>query len=246
MLARAPFAVYAVRSILIYVISDDLFFPTETSSYLGILVLLPPFSAWVTGSWLDEESGVEVQMGLPKPPHLPGVYVFASAQPFGRLQGASDILYLGCTRRGDLRGRLNEYARIARAWPYAPPGRKGAELKIAGYYTKHGSDLKLGWLTETSPDAARKREGELLSRYDHDHGETPPFNGQRIRNRRWPRRVSPTVTTAVCLRHPSASCSPGSRTSRTEPPRSCPSRRSARPPASRSAWPAARSRPAAG
>jgi hypothetical protein len=107
------------------------------------------------------------------------VYVFASAQPFGRLHGTSDILYVGCTRRGDLRGRIAECVRVARAWHYAPPGQMGAEVPIAGYYAKHGSDLKLGWLPEASHEAARKGEAELLRRYERDHGEPPPFNGQR-------------------------------------------------------------------
>jgi hypothetical protein len=161
--------------------SDDLFAP---SGYQSTLFFdLVPFGDLVRGTPNGES--------LEDPQPFPGVYVFAAYKAFGRLKGSSDILYIGSA--GQISSRLTEYARVARKWPHAPPGRKGAELKIAEFYANQSYELTLGWtytLEEQAgwsydldePPSLRQEasalETELLRRYESDHGETPPFNSQ--------------------------------------------------------------------
>jgi hypothetical protein len=87
-----------------------------------------PFSLLVNGGPDDDGFSLDLE----DVPRWPGVYVFATTKPFGRLHGASNILYIGRSgesARGNLRARLTEYVRVTRKVRRTP--KKGAELKIA-------------------------------------------------------------------------------------------------------------------
>jgi hypothetical protein len=131
-----------------------------------------------------------VQPGTNVPPRSAGVYIFVAAEPFERLRGTSDILYVGhCgnTERGDLNWRIAWYTTVARQRERDP--HYASEFKIANYYDKYG-DIKLGWLTDKSKDAAKEHEKRLLAPYERDHGELPLFNRQgAVRRKRG--RIAP-------------------------------------------------------
>jgi hypothetical protein len=123
-----------------------------------------PFSLLVNGG-LDDNG---FSLDLEDVPGLPGMYVFATTEPFGRLRGASDILYIGRSgesERGKLRGRIAEYVPVTRKLRRTP--KKGAELKIAKYFDEN-PDITLGWLTCASEEDAKELEKELLMRYAGD------------------------------------------------------------------------------
>ena len=107
-------------------------------------------------------------------PAQPGVYVFrvaASRTPIGRLNGKSDIIYVGSTPKGgSIRARLNNHVKARR------------DEKDAGWsidrVVKKGVPLEVGWRTFAAADDAADCESILLSKYQHDHLELPPLNNQ--------------------------------------------------------------------
>ncbi len=99
-------------------------------------------------------------------PKQSGIYIFRMAQSkcFGRLEGQSDILYIGSTEgEHGLRERLQQYLR---------PGRtQWTNKRIHAMAEKY--DMEIGWCL---CGEASNLELQLLHRYLKDHDELPPLN----------------------------------------------------------------------
>lgn len=98
-----------------------------------------------------------------------GVYAMVASHIFGRLNGQSDILYIGsATReRKGLKGRVKQYIR---------PGRtQKTSLRINANLKAGLNEAKVFlWICETP--AAKNLESNLLKQYETAHRELPPWN----------------------------------------------------------------------
>jgi len=105
---------------------------------------------------------------------------FAAAEPFGRLRGRSDILYIGSgigEKRGHLRGRIKDYIDESQQGRMRFSDGDRSVIKVAVYYKDHPA-ITLGWKLRASECEALALETEWLRDYVRDHHETPPFNSQ--------------------------------------------------------------------
>jgi hypothetical protein len=107
--------------------------------------------------------------GIPK---QPGVYRIVTSEPFGRLRGQSDIIYIGCSCKG-IQGLWLEIGNLLN------PQRQH-------FYTlepmrKSGLQLEYEYVT-TSPNEAEDIEYHLLDRYEQEHLELPPANRAKPRH----------------------------------------------------------------
>jgi hypothetical protein len=95
-----------------------------------------------------------------------GVYVMrkASGQRFGRLNGESDILYIGKTR---MHGGLNKKLRI---YLYGKSG-SNTEKRIRAFTKK--TTIQVAWCLCDEPE---NLEHHLLWQYLREHDELPPLN----------------------------------------------------------------------
>jgi hypothetical protein len=109
-------------------------------------------------------------------------YLVVLNSPIGRLEGASDILYIGQSGRfgGDSSSRL---------WTYCHPTKKNHPtkitqedrvMKVVGNLTSNGVTVSLH-VCQEPPDGqtVKEYESQLLSRYETEHWELPPCNFQR-------------------------------------------------------------------
>lgn len=104
-------------------------------------------------------------------PQQHGIYIIrmANGQRFGRLNGESDILYIGCTRcRGGLRQRLFQY--------FHPGSTQWTNRRINEIMKKY--PIEVAWHPCQNP---QNLEHSLLKKYLEDHDELPPFNHANIR-----------------------------------------------------------------
>ncbi len=95
-----------------------------------------------------------------------GVYVLrqAGGKLFGRLKGASDILYIGSSIcQGGLKQRLSHY--------FHPGPTQWTNLRINSFLSKY--KMEIAWFVCDEPV---NLEHSLLKRYLDDHDELPPFN----------------------------------------------------------------------
>jgi len=105
----------------------------------------------------------------------PAVYMICCDQPFGRLKGQSDVLYIGATGRlgGDsLNCRLRGYRYPSS--DHAREIKRKTELLIS-----EGIVLTLKWTSVPEKHDALNIESETLLHYLQYHFELPPFNGRR-------------------------------------------------------------------
>ncbi len=107
-------------------------------------------------------------------PEEPGTYIFrlANSKTIGRLRGESDILYVGCTTKGNrtVRTRLKDHF-LART----------TERNTAHYLRRvqrEVGEIEISWGTLRTHREARDSERILLARYGDDHIEFPPLNRQ--------------------------------------------------------------------
>ena len=107
-------------------------------------------------------------------PEQPGVYIFRMAggnTPIKRLNGCSDIVYIGSTPKGGtVRSRLRDH-RMSRKDQKCVGGKIERVLKEVG-------PLEVGWKIFSRADQAANHESEILWRYGKDHIELPPLNSQ--------------------------------------------------------------------
>ena len=101
-------------------------------------------------------------------------YLLVCNRPIGRLEGASDILYIG--QSGRLDGRLRDYR----------SGDKKHTLQdyrigeTVGYLASDGVTVSFH-VCQEPPDGqtAKEYESQLLGRYEAEHWELPPCNFKR-------------------------------------------------------------------
>ncbi len=104
----------------------------------------------------------------------PAVYALLHERDFGRLQGASRILYIGST--GQL-GGTSESCRL-RIYRY-PNGSHARELeRRVQLLLDAGIEVTLYWKYVQSKGQAAAEEARLLREYMAEHHELPPFNGR--------------------------------------------------------------------
>jgi hypothetical protein len=142
--------------------------------------------------------GAEIRDLLIACPRVPGVYAVRYEEAFGRFSGDSDIVYVGYA--SDLHRPLSEHLGLTPG-RYTSGEARGAGHLIADSQLR-GTEaeeifqhlfrdlpgpsgrfgvvpsglLEIAW-AETSGDAdARTLEGQILSRYEAEHWELPPFN----------------------------------------------------------------------
>ena len=111
-------------------------------------------------------------MSVRTAPRQHGIYIFRMGQGkcIPRLQGESDIFYIGSTEsKNGLRGRLRQYLRPG---PTQWTNKRTHEL--AKKY-----EMEIAWCRSEEPS---NLEHQLLRRYLNDHDELPPLNraGKRL------------------------------------------------------------------
>lgn len=101
---------------------------------------------------------------LAKAPETPGVYIFRLSTCFGRMQGVSDITYIGLAKR-NLRKRLELHQRTA----------------IGLFARFHGEvgTLQVAWKSCREQSETTVMECRFLLRHRRDHMELPPLNRQQ-------------------------------------------------------------------
>jgi len=106
-------------------------------------------------------------------PKKPGVYVIAlKNERICRLEGESDILYIGSTK--DKRGLKNRFSH------YRNLGKSQTTNEKINKFIKRKPNVKILWKITRKEDA-RKEEKKLLNEYFNEHGELPPLNDSNPR-----------------------------------------------------------------
>jgi excinuclease UvrABC nuclease subunit len=122
-------------------------------------------------NWLPFSHLAERQL-LTALPTCPGVYVIRLPQPEPRLQGASDIAYIGrAGNRNGLRGRVRQY--------FHPGPMQTTNIVMRQRICAPGCALQLGFAVTDTVATARRLESDLLLQFEKEHGELPPYNRQR-------------------------------------------------------------------
>jgi hypothetical protein len=101
---------------------------------------------------------------LTRAPETPGVYVFRLSKCFGRMQGESDIVYIGLAKK-NIKGRIGRHRYTA----------IGLVLKIF----RNVGTLQVAWKSCSRQSDAMSLESTLLGRYAREHIELPPSNRQQ-------------------------------------------------------------------
>lgn len=118
--------------------------------------ILKGISEWHPFNELNEQ-------GLKNVPEQRGIYILRMAQgkPFGRLNGESDICYIGSTEK--LGERFKDYLH--------PSPMHWTDIRIHDMAKKY--NMEFAWcIFEKVGD----REQKLLNRYRMEHDELPPLN----------------------------------------------------------------------
>ena len=109
---------------------------------------------------------------LSKVPRSMGVYAFRHAEPFSRVRGSSDILYIGsATNRNGLRGRIGQY--------FSPGPTQRTNQRILALITQEKGAYSVSWVETHEIARAKAFEQDLLGKYLQEHGELPPQNLRR-------------------------------------------------------------------
>jgi len=104
-------------------------------------------------------------------PKAIGAYAIRRREPFQRVLGQSDLLYVGCaTNAQGLNLRLRQY--------FHPGPTQRTNRRILEVIGTSG-DFEVAVAVSESIAAARALEATLLERYERDHGELPPENRRR-------------------------------------------------------------------
>jgi predicted GIY-YIG superfamily endonuclease len=99
-----------------------------------------------------------------KAPETPGVYIFRLSNCFGRMQGTSDIVYIGLAKK-NIKRRLADH-------------RHTAIGLFANSYRDLG-DLQVAWKSYREQSEAMVMESRLLGKHRREHMELPPLNRQQ-------------------------------------------------------------------
>ena len=130
------------------------------------------FSEWHRLSFDNEEKL------LKKLPLKTGIYAIKSDKPFGGFIENSDIVYIGSSRekKRGIRGRISQYF-------HPGPTQKTAK-RINEKIIEYPNEFKISFLVKKVKKAKKVKksnqvlsfENKLLTEYEEDHGELPPFN----------------------------------------------------------------------
>lgn len=104
-------------------------------------------------------------------PRRKGIYIIRveTGKPFGRLQGESDILYIGSTTSdGGLKQRLMQY--------FHPGPTQWTNRRLNDFLKKYPMEI-----ASCPCEEPKNLEHDLLRRYLSEHDELPPFNHADIR-----------------------------------------------------------------
>ena len=129
-----------------------------------------------SGNLSQQQKGISTwqpfsQQSIQKAPRQSGVYIIrmGDGQCFGRLKGASDILYIGSSKaKGGLRQRLMHY--------FHPGPTQFTNIRINEFMKRYQTEI--AWLMADEPVSL---EHDLLRQYLKDHDEFPPLNLADIR-----------------------------------------------------------------
>jgi len=104
----------------------------------------------------------------------PAVYALLHESTFGRLRGASRILYIGST------GQFGGASSSCRLRIYRYPNGHHAKEMQRRIQLLHSAGIlvTLHWMHVASKTDASKLEASLLRNYVGEHLELPPFNGR--------------------------------------------------------------------
>jgi len=119
-----------------------------------------------------------------------GIYAFVLDRTFSRLNGKTDILYIGQSGGRSLRGRpiIERMDDYLRAYKSAPQDKRiGDSLNKIKTKVRIGRILKNPLLNNRvyifykkfNPDQCKREESSLLKEYSEDHIELPPLNRQQ-------------------------------------------------------------------
>lgn len=103
-------------------------------------------------------------LALAKAPKTPGVYIFRLSKRFGRVQGESDLLYIGLARAN--------LARTLAGHRHRGVGRVLELVRGVGH-------LQVAWKSCAGRLDAERTESRLLAGYAREHIELPPLNRQQ-------------------------------------------------------------------
>jgi hypothetical protein len=123
-------------------------------------------------------------------PLYTGIYIMKHIEPFGRLRGTSDILYIGSTT-SSIRQRLLGYLN--------PGPTQRTNIRINKMLQKY--NIRISWHKMDHP---KELETQLLEQYYKEHDEQPPFNFQGPTNRNSSRTKAPIRRTGnreLILKH---------------------------------------------
>jgi hypothetical protein len=128
------------------------------------------FKDWITIG-TDYNANKELVLQLPK---RKGVYIIRAKKPIGRLQGESNIIYIG---QGVIRHRIQALLRQYLPPPYSNYKNKHTARKaFERLMSKSELELELGYLTSENSKGLEKL---LLQAYIEQHIEPPPLNNTR-------------------------------------------------------------------
>jgi hypothetical protein len=99
-------------------------------------------------------------------PSTTGLYIFrkANGKKFGRLNGESDIIYIGSATGGSgIKGRLGSHMN---------PG-PSQQTNLRSRWLRERIDIEVAWAEDPG---ASPMEDDLLIRYQEEHWELPPMN----------------------------------------------------------------------
>lgn len=100
---------------------------------------------------------------LSKAPETPGVYIFRLSECFGRMQGESDIVYIGSAK--NMKRRLT--------------GHRLAAIGSLARVPRYGGTLQVAWKSCREESEAISEESRLLRKYARQHIDHPPLNRQQ-------------------------------------------------------------------
>jgi hypothetical protein len=108
-------------------------------------------------------------------PDAPVVYVIWTDNPFPRLVGQSNIIYVGSTLRlGGSTDGCRLYSYRFSPQPHSKDMRERTDLLV-----KAGRVLSLRWAVVPNEESARLKERAYLKEHLREHLEFPPFNRRR-------------------------------------------------------------------
>ena len=104
-------------------------------------------------------------------PNKHGVYIFCAPAAFGRVNGESNIIYIGCAGGHDSRAGQGIRGRILNT---RGNSEKWIRNKIENMLQEF--DFTVYWLVTTEGEGPKCIEQDLLCQYREEHFELPPAN----------------------------------------------------------------------